>query len=283
MKRISRRLLVLFVTLMLSIASLADISFAAGAVGSPAYDVDPVLPEVERSAIPGPVTAKAPANADNKISLNATTIYGAPGMHYNLELKGAAGRVKWSTSKKSVATVSKSGKVTFKRTGRAVVKAAYKGKTYSCKVICQTKSKLTDTFAKVYAKSIKKQTSNDFMRALLASAVVMYGFKYGNHYTAEDLVYYKTGTCVAGSKLVAKILNKMGYKAKCRFAAKDKMSRYPQGVIFGSQHHNVEVVIKGKKYYVDGNPGLTMSYLCSTKEPLYYEINGQVIINKLFH
>lgn len=29
MKRISRRLLVLFVTLMLSIASLADVSFAA--------------------------------------------------------------------------------------------------------------------------------------------------------------------------------------------------------------------------------------------------------------
>jgi len=44
----------------------------------------------------------------------------------------------------------------------------------------------------------------------------------------------------------------------------------------------IGVVIKGKKYYVDGNPGTPMSCLCSTKAPLYYEVNGQVIINKLF-
>ena len=77
---------------------------------------------------------------------------------------------------------------------------------------------------------------------------------------------------------MAKILNYMGYKAKCRFAAKDKMSRYPQGIMFGSDHHNVQVKVKGKTYYVDGNPGMPMVYLTTSKKPIYYEIGGWGVI-----
>ena len=56
------------------------------------------------------------------------------GKSAKLSVKGAKGTVKWKSSKKAVAVVSKSGKVLAKKKGTAVVSAKVNGKTLKCKV-----------------------------------------------------------------------------------------------------------------------------------------------------
>ncbi len=51
-----------------------------------------------------------------------------------LKVKGAKGKLKWSTSNKKIASVSKKGKVTAKAKGTALIKAKAGKKTYTCKV-----------------------------------------------------------------------------------------------------------------------------------------------------
>lgn len=54
---------------------------------------------------------------------------------YQLKLENTAGmRVKWTTSNKNVATVSKSGKIIGRKKGTAVVTAKIGKKTLTCKV-----------------------------------------------------------------------------------------------------------------------------------------------------
>ena len=75
------------------------------------------------------------AAAASKTGLNAgkKTIY--VGEKFLLELEGASGKVKWSSSNKKIATV-KDGTVTAVKAGKATVKAkdAGTGKTYKCKI-----------------------------------------------------------------------------------------------------------------------------------------------------
>ena len=74
------------------------------------------------------------AAAEKKVALNNTSVSIKKDTAIQLKLKGASGKVKWSSSKKSVATVSSSGKVTGKSVGKCVIKAVYRKKTYTCKV-----------------------------------------------------------------------------------------------------------------------------------------------------
>lgn len=68
-----------------------------------------------------------------RLSENDVTI--EPGQAKTLKLKGAsAKKVKWSTSDKKVATVSK-GRITAKRPGKVTITAKYKKKKYKCKVV----------------------------------------------------------------------------------------------------------------------------------------------------
>ena len=65
-------------------------------------------------------------------SLNSVLISLDKGKTYQLKLKGAAGKVSWSSSNKKIATVSSNGKVTAKGSGMAYVSAKYNGKKYEC-------------------------------------------------------------------------------------------------------------------------------------------------------
>lgn len=53
---------------------------------------------------------------------------------YTLKLKGTKKKAKWSTSNKSIATVSSKGKVTAKKAGNVKITAKVGGKKYTCKV-----------------------------------------------------------------------------------------------------------------------------------------------------
>ena len=57
-----------------------------------------------------------------------------------LNKKISASKIKWTTSDNNVASVSKSGKITAKSSGKATVTAKYLGKKYSCVITVKTKA-----------------------------------------------------------------------------------------------------------------------------------------------
>lgn len=72
--------------------------------------------------------------AEKKIVLNKSHIVIKVDDKVPLKLKNATGKVKWNSSKKAIASVNASGRVTGKRVGTCVIKAVYKKKVYSCTV-----------------------------------------------------------------------------------------------------------------------------------------------------
>ena len=83
-------------------------------------------------------------NADAaSIKLNKKSITITKGKTYTLKVKGTKKKAKWSSSKKSVATVSKKGKVTGKKRGSATITAKIGKKKYKCKVTVKYGGTLT--------------------------------------------------------------------------------------------------------------------------------------------
>ena len=78
--------------------------------------------------------------AKNKLSKTKITL--TQGKKYQLKVKGTKKKVKWSSTKKSVATVNKKGVVTAKKKGTAYIKAKVGKKTYKCKVTVKSKKAL---------------------------------------------------------------------------------------------------------------------------------------------
>lgn len=66
--------------------------------------------------------------------LDRTELFLYEGDSETLNLNGIKGSAKWSSSDKSIATVSSKGRVTGKKKGTAVITAKVKGKKYKCKV-----------------------------------------------------------------------------------------------------------------------------------------------------
>ena len=86
--------------------------------------------------------------AKAKIKLNKTKISLQRGKTYTLKVKGTKKKVKWSSNKKTIATVTRKGKVTAKKQGTAVITAKIGKKKYKCKV-------------KVWKKTTKKPTKTN--------------------------------------------------------------------------------------------------------------------------
>ena len=70
--------------------------------------------------------------------LNKTKITMTEGDSVKLKVSGVSGKIKWSTSKKSVATVSQKGVIKAKNEGTTIIKAKIRGKTLKCKVIVKS-------------------------------------------------------------------------------------------------------------------------------------------------
>ena len=71
------------------------------------------------------------------VHLNKTKINMTEGDSVKLKVSGASGKIKWSTNKKSVATVTQKGVVKAKNEGTAIIKAKIKDKTLKCRVIVE--------------------------------------------------------------------------------------------------------------------------------------------------
>lgn len=76
------------------------------------------------------------AMAAKKVKLNMTKVTMVKGDKEQLMLNNVpkGKKIKWSSNKKSVATVTKKGKVTAKKTGKAKITAKVNGKKYTCMV-----------------------------------------------------------------------------------------------------------------------------------------------------
>lgn len=79
------------------------------------------------------------SDADKKIKLNHKSVRLGIGEIVKLTLGSSVSDVKWSSSDSSVVTVSKKGKIRGIKSGKASVKAVYKGKNYKCNVTVGTK------------------------------------------------------------------------------------------------------------------------------------------------
>ena len=80
--------------------------------------------------------------AAKKITITKKSSTLTVGKKLTLRLKNAkASKVKWSSSNKKVATVSKKGVVKAKKAGKTTITAKYKGRKYTCKIAVRKKAK----------------------------------------------------------------------------------------------------------------------------------------------
>lgn len=84
-----------------------------------------------------PVTNISAVSKKVKLNKTKATIY--VGKTVTLKLRNNKRKVKWSTSNKKVATVSKKGKVTGKKAGKAIITAKVGKKKYKCKITVKDK------------------------------------------------------------------------------------------------------------------------------------------------
>lgn len=87
--------------------------------------------------------------AKKKVKLNSSKKTLLKGKKFQLKLKNNRKKIKWSSSKKSVATVNKTGKVTAKKTGKAIITAKVGKKKYKCKITVEN-PKISSTAMTVY-------------------------------------------------------------------------------------------------------------------------------------
>lgn len=76
----------------------------------------------------------APKTQAATVKLNKKKLSLNTGSSYNLKVKGFSGKVKWSSNKKSVATVSSKGKVKALKAGTAKISARTSSKKLTCTV-----------------------------------------------------------------------------------------------------------------------------------------------------
>lgn len=115
-----------------------------------------------------PVSAKAAALNRKSITLNV-------GKSYKLKAKGIKRKITWTSSKKSVATVSKTGVVKARKKGTAVITAKYGKKKLTCKVTVKKPVK----GVKSYFKSVDLNMSN-FLQYFTPEIVRSYDSTWGD-------------------------------------------------------------------------------------------------------
>lgn len=80
-----------------------------------------------------------PAEAKSKLALNRKKVTLYVGKSCFLKVKGTKKKVRWSSAKKKIATVSQKGKVTAKKAGTVKITAKVEGKKFVCKVTVKKK------------------------------------------------------------------------------------------------------------------------------------------------
>lgn len=149
------------------------------------------------------LTLAFPTNVNAKVKLNKKSITITKGKTYTLKINGTKKKAKWSSSKKSIVSVSKSGKVKGKKRGSSTITAKIGKKTYKCKVKVETPSlsatKKSIAVGKKYTLKLnncsrsKKFTSSNNSVATVSKSGVITAKKTGNSRISvkiSDKTYY---------------------------------------------------------------------------------------------
>lgn len=80
-----------------------------------------------------------------QIKLNTKKLCLKKGDTKKLQLKNASGRIKWSSGKKSITSVSAKGMVKAKKAGKTTITATYQNKKYKCTVTVKSSSSSKNT------------------------------------------------------------------------------------------------------------------------------------------
>lgn len=133
------------------------------------------------------ITVQAAAKETVKLNVTKKTL--TVGKTLQLKILGTTKKVTWSSSKKSVATVSKSGKVTAKVAGTATITAKVDNKKYTCKVTVKAPTNKYVTNAPFEAQEISfGKYSGVLPKVFKATKTTMYGIElYIIHPSDADL------------------------------------------------------------------------------------------------
>lgn len=121
------------------------------------------------------------------VKLNKSALSLNVGQSSTLKVSGTKSKVTWSSSNKSIATVSSKGKVTAKQAGSATIKAKVGKKTLKCKVTVKERFSATEATKKI---SVTLQDTGNGVVAIL---------KNNNKVTVSlvaKLVYYSNGKMI---------------------------------------------------------------------------------------
>lgn len=148
--------------------------------------------------------------AATKLSKTKATLI--KGQTLTLKLgKISSSKIKWTSSKKSVATISSKGKITAKRKGTATITAKYKNKKYTCKVTVEI-PKISKTSTSIYVGS----------KTTLKMSGTKQTVKWSSSKKSVATVSSK-GVVTGKSAGTAKITAKIGSKSyACSVTVKDK-------------------------------------------------------------
>lgn len=101
-------------------------------------------------------------NTVSKIKLSKTSATLTEGKYLQLKITGTSKKITWTSSNKSVATVSSKGKVTAKGKGTATITAKIGSKRYTCKLTVKalTLNKTNVTLTEGQSTTLKLDTNN---------------------------------------------------------------------------------------------------------------------------
>lgn len=151
------------------------------------------------------VCMAVPASAAGKISKKKATL--KVGQSLQLKITGTKGKVKWTSSKKSVATVSSRGLVKAKKKGSATITAKIGKKKYICKITVKKSSNSNGGFNSNTNSGNNANSSTSKNTVTYHAELTPFGAVaiLENHYDyvvdlTVEFIYYLNGTMVGIEK-----------------------------------------------------------------------------------
>lgn len=151
------------------------------------------------------VCMAVPASAAGKISKKKATL--KVGQSLQLKITGTKGKVKWTSSKKSVATVSSRGLVKAKKKGSATITAKIGKKKYICKITVKKNSNSNGGFNSNTNSGNNANSSTSKNTVTYHAELTPFGAVaiLENHYDyvvdlTVEFIYYLNGTMVGIEK-----------------------------------------------------------------------------------
>ena len=105
-----------------------------------------------------PMGGEMYSHAAGKVRLSQTTIKGPEGQKVQLKVSGTKKAVKWTTSNRKVAKVSKRGFVTLKKKGSCVIRAKAGKKTLQCRVKVRKRKNSVSFDSRVIRREVADET-----------------------------------------------------------------------------------------------------------------------------